>query len=642
MNKYPFWKYLLILAVIAVALVYALPNLYGEDPAIQVSPTRTTKVDASTVAQVEEILKQANLRPTGTLLDDKGAKFRFADTEVQLRARDVAARALGDGYVVALNLLPATPAWMSALGAKPMSLGLDLRGGVYFLMQVDMRAVLKKAEEATADDVRSLLREKRVRDVSVGRNESGSVEVRFNNAAERARGSELIRGELRDVEIQEAQRDGKSLLIMRLTQKALEEKKKFALEQNITSLNNRVNELGVAEPIITQQGTERIVVQLPGVQDTAKAKEIIGRTATLEIMLVDEEGESRAAAGDIPAGSKLFRMRDGRPILLKNRVIYSGDNIVNATPGFDSQTNHPIVSITLDNRGAAINQRVTGENVNKHMAVVYIEIKSEPKRDLAGKPVLDEQGREVRVSRRVEEVITAPSIRQQLGKRFQIEGSFTVQEASDLALLLRAGAFAAPVEIIEERTVGPSLGAENIERGFHSTWVGFALIAVFMVIYYSVFGITSVLALAVNLILLVGLLSMLPTTLTLPGMAGIALTLGMAIDANVLINERIREELRNGNTPHASIHAGYDRAFGTIIDSNITTLIAGLSLFAFGSGPVRGFAVVLCLGILTSMFSGVMVSRAFVNMIYGRRPKLNRLLIGNTRWSASAPAGKKA
>jgi preprotein translocase subunit SecD len=642
MNRYPLWKYLLVFAVIAVALVYALPNLYGEDPAIQVSPTRTTKVDAAVVARVEDILKQNGLPHAGILADDKGAKFRFTDTEIQLRARDVVARSLGEGYVVALNLLPATPEWMRTLGAKPMSLGLDLRGGVYFLMQVDMRAVIKKAEEAAADDVRQALRNARIRDASVGRSEGGAVEVRFKDVADRDRALEVIKKDTRDLQVVEGQREGKALLTVRLTDAALEEKKKFALEQNITSLNNRVNELGVAEPIIQQQGLDRIVVQLPGVQDTAKAKEIIGRTATLEIMLVDEERDVRAqTAGDVPLGSKLFRMRDGAPILLKNRVVYSGDNIVNATPGFDSQTSRPIVSITLDNRGAAINQRVTGENVNKRMAVVYIEIKSEPKRDAAGRPMLDEQGREVRTTRRVEEVITAPVIRQQLGKRFQIEGSFTVQEANDLALLLRAGAFAAPVEIIEERTVGPSLGAENIERGFHSTWFGFAMIAVFMIVYYAAFGVTSVLALAINLVLLIGLLSILPTTLTLPGMAGIALTIGMAIDANVLINERIREELRNGNSPHSSIHAGYDRAFATILDSNVTTLIAGMSLFAFGSGPVRGFAVVLCLGIMTSMFSGVMVSRAFVNLIYGRRPKLARLSIGNTRWSDPVSATKK-
>lgn len=638
MNKYPVWKYLLIFALVAMGAVYAVPNLYGEYPAIQISPTRLTKVDAAVLTRVEGVLQQARLAYTGTLLEDKSAKIRFPDTEIQIRARDVVAQTLGDGYVVALNLLPAAPAWMRWIGAKPMSLGLDLRGGVYFLMQVDTRAVIKKAEETAAEDARRLLRDKKVRYTTVARMEAGSVEIRFKEAAERLRAADLLKKELRDLDYTETERSGDFILVGRLSQAAVAERKRFALEQNITSLNNRVNELGVAEPMIQQQGSDRIVVQLPGVQDTARAKEILGRTATLEIMLVDEDNQGALLTGSVPAGSKLFKMRDGRPILLKNRVIYSGDNIVNAAPGFDSQGGRPIVSITLDARGAAINQRVTGENVGRRMAVVYIELKSEPKFDEHGKSVLDESGRPVRVNRRAEEVITAPVIRSQLGKRFQIEGLDSVEEANDLALLLRAGAFAAPVEIIEERTVGPSLGAENIERGFHSTWIGFAAIAVFMIVYYAMFGITAVIALAVNVVLLVGLLSMLPTTLTLPGMAGIALTVGMAIDTNVLINERIREELRNGNSPHTSIHAGYDRAFGTIFDSNVTTLIAGLSLFAFGSGPVRGFAVVLCLGILTSMFSGVMVSRALVNLIYGRRAKIARLAIGNTRWHESAAA----
>jgi preprotein translocase subunit SecD len=514
-----------------------------------------------------------------------------------------------------------------------MNLGLDLRGGVYFLMQVDMRAVLKKAEETAAEDLRRLLREKKIRYLTVTRLEAGTLEVVFREAAERDRALEVVKKELRDLNYTEGARGAEFTLRGRLSEEALRAKKHFAIEQNITSLNNRVNELGVAEPLIQQQGEERIVVQLPGVQDTAKAKEILGRTATLEIRMVDEERDVMSAlAGNVPVGSKLYKMRDGRPILLKTGLVYSGDNIVDSSPGFDSQTGRAIVSITLDARGAGINQRITGENIGKRMAVVYAEIKSETQRDTAGRPVLDVSGREVRVSRRIEEVITAPVIRSQLGKRFQIEGLESTQEANELSLLLRAGAFAAPVEIIEERTVGPSLGAENIQRGFHSTWIGFAAISVFMVIYYFVFGVTSVLALGVNVLLLVALLSMLPTTLTLPGMAGIALTVGMAIDANVLINERIREELRNGNSPHASIRAGYDRAFGTIIDSNVTTLIAGLALFMFGSGPIRGFAVVLCLGILTSIFSAVLVSRGLVNLIYGRQAKLERLAIGNTRW----------
>ena len=639
MNKYPLWKYLLILVIVVVAFIYALPNIYGEYPAVQVSATRTTKVDQALLAFIENQLKQANIAYTGAVIDDKGARIRFTDTETQIRARDLVQKALGDNYIVALNLLPATPAWLAAINAKPMYLGLDLRGGVYFLMQVDMGAVLKKAEESDTDDMRRVMREKKIQYLTVTRFDRGGIEIRFRDSAERDKGRELIRKDLPDFELTDVDRGGDFIINAKLKQSAIAEKSRFAMEQNMNSLRNRVNELGVAEPIIQQQGQDRIVVQLPGVQDTAKAKEILGRTATLEIMMVDEEHDlAGALAGQVPPGSKLYKMRDGRPILLKNQLIYSGDNIVDAAPGFDSQTNTPIVSITLDARGAAINQRVTGENVGKRMAVVYIEIKSEPKLDENGKPVLDANGRQVRVSKRVEEVITAPVIRSQLGKRFQIEGLDSVQEANELSLLLRAGAFAAPVDIIEERTVGPSLGADNIAKGFHSTWVGFTAISVFMIIYYFFFGLVSVVALAVNLLLLVALLSMLQATLTLPGMAGIALTLGMAIDSNVLINERIREELRNGNTPQASIYTGYERAFGTILDTNITTLIAGLALFMFGSGPIRGFAVVLCLGILTSMFSAVMVSRSLVNLMYGSRHKLAKLPIGNTAWKEDAKA----
>jgi len=639
MNKYPLWKNLLILVIVLVGIVYALPNLYGEYPAVQISPTRTTKVDQGLLALAESQLKQANISYVSAVLDDKGARIRFTDTETQLRARDLVQKALGEQYIVALNLLPATPGWLAALRAKPMYLGLDLRGGVHFLMQVDMAAVLKKAEESYVDDMRRVLREKKVQYLTVTRFDRGGVEIRFRDAGERDKGRDILRKELPDVELVDADRSGDFAISAKMKQTAVFEKSRFALEQNMNSLRNRVNELGVAEPIIQQQGQDRIVVQLPGVQDTAKAKEILGRTATLEIMMVDEEHDLGGALADqVPAGSKLYKMRDGRPILLKNRLIYSGDNIVDAAPGFESQTGSAIVSITLDARGAAINQRVTGESVGKRMAVVYIEIKSEPKVDEQGRPVLDANGRAMRVSKRVEEVITAPVIRSQLGKRFQIEGLDSVQEANELSLLLRAGAFAAPVEIIEERTVGPSLGADNIAKGFHSTWVGFAAIALFMSVYYVIFGLISVMALAVNVLLLVALLSMLQATLTLPGMAGIALTVGMAIDANVLINERIREELRNGNTPQASIYAGYERAFGTILDSNVTNLIAGLALFMFGTGPIKGFAVVLCLGILTSMFSAVMVSRSMVNLMYGGRRKLVKIPIGNTAWKETSSA----
>ena len=637
MNKYPLWKNLLILVIVLVGIVYALPNLYGEYPAVQISPTRTTKVDQGLLILAESQLKQANISYVSAVLDDKGARIRFTDTETQLRARDLVQKALGEQYIVALNLLPATPGWLAALRARPMYLGLDLRGGVHFLMQVDMAAVLKKAEESYVDDMRRVMREKKVQYLTVTRFDRGGVEIRFRDAGERDKGRDILRKELPDVELVDADRSGDFAINAKMKQTAVFEKSRFALEQNMNSLRNRVNELGVAEPIIQQQGQDRIVVQLPGVQDTAKAKEILGRTATLEIMMVDEEHDlGGALAGQVPAGSKLYKMRDGRPILLKNRLIYSGDNIVDAAPGFESQTGSAIVSITLDARGAAINQRVTGESVGKRMAVVYIEIKSEPKLDEQGRPVLDANGRAMRVSKRVEEVITAPVIRSQLGKRFQIEGLDSVQEANELSLLLRAGAFAAPVEIIEERTVGPSLGADNIAKGFHSTWVGFAAIAVFMSVYYAIFGLISVAALAVNVLLLVALLSMLQATLTLPGMAGIALTVGMAIDANVLINERIREELRNGNTPQASIYAGYERAFGTILDSNVTNLIAGLALFMFGTGPIKGFAVVLCLGILTSMFSAVMVSRSMVNLMYGGRRKLVKIPIGNTAWKETS------
>ena len=633
MNRYPLWKYLLILAVVVPGIIFFLPNLYGEDPAIQISATRTTKVDAVTQAQVEQVLQHAGLETRAVQRDEKGIKIRFRDTDTQLKARDIVQGALGDNYTVALSLVPATPAWLGWLHANPMYLGLDLRGGVHFLMQVDMASAVKKAEERYVDDLRGTLRDKKVRYLTVARLDSGGLEMRFRDPAERDKARDAVRRDMPELLLTDAVKGSDLVLLARLTDQALIEKRKFALEQNITALRNRVNELGVAEPVIQQQGDDRIVVQLPGVQDTAKAKEILGRTATLEIMMVDEEHDLDAArTGNVPPGSALYKDRRGRPILLKKQVVYSGDNIVDAAAGFDSQQGGPVVHITLDARGAAINQRITGENVGKRMAVVYIEIKSETRRDAQGQPVLDEAGRPIRDRVRVEEVITAPVIREQIGKRFQISGLDSIEEARDLALLLRAGALAAPVEIVEERTVGPSLGAENIERGFHSTWIGFAAISVFMIIYYLMFGVTAVMALGINVVLLVALLSMLQATLTLPGMAAIALTVGMAIDANVLINERIREELRNGNTPHASIHAGYERAFGTILDSNITTLIAGLALFSFGSGPVRGFAVVLCLGILTSMFSGVMVSRALVNLIYGRRARIERLAIGNTQW----------
>ncbi|MFQ5545664.1 MAG: protein translocase subunit SecD [Acidiferrobacterales bacterium] len=620
MNQYPFWKYLLILVVMAVGLLYAVPNLYGEDPAIQISATRTS-VDARTLARIEQILRDGGLTPISSQLDELGAKIRFADTETQLKARERVQKQLGETYTVALNLLPATPRTLNAVGGKPMYLGLDLRGGVHFLMQVDMAAVLKKAEERYVSDIKRTLREaERIRYLTVKRLEQGGLEVRFRDGTERERARAAIRTELPELELTE--RDGADgpILFAKLNETALREQQEQALEQNMTSLRNRVNELGVAEPIIQRQGAERIVVQLPGVQDTAEAKRILGRTATLEILLVDEEHDvSSAIAGRPPPGSKLYRHRDGRPILLKNRLIYSGDNIVDASPSFDGRTNEPIVSIALDSQGAAINQRVTGKNVGKRMAVVYVEVRSEVKRDDNGDPILNELGEPVRTKRRIEEVITAPVIRQQLGKRFQIEGAFTVEEANELALLLRAGALAAPISIVEERTIGPSLGQENVKQGFQAILIGFVAVMIFMAIYYRAFGVIADVALTLNLVLIVAVLSLFQATLTLPGVAGILLTVGMAVDANVLIFERIREELRAGNTPQASIHAGYEKALGTIADANITTLIAAIMLFNFGTGPIKGFAITLSIGILTSMFTAILGSRAVANLIFGGR-----------------------
>ncbi|MHB8454788.1 MAG: protein translocase subunit SecD [Acidiferrobacterales bacterium] len=634
MNKYPLWKNLLILAIVVCGAIYALPNLYGEDPAVEISATHTATVDAQTLSRVEQDLARASMAYKSARMSAHGITIRFANTDVQLRARDLIQQDLGDNFTVALDLLPATPVWLRWLHAYPMYLGLDLRGGVHFLMQVDMASAIKKAEEGYVDDLRVAMREKDARYLSVERLDSGGIMVRFRDANERDKGQSAIAAKFPELTLTDQQQEGEYDILVKLGEQALREKRKFALDQNITSLRNRVNELGVAEPIIQQQGQDRIVVELPGVQDIAKAKEILGRTATLEIMMVDEEHDLGAAlAGQVPPGDKIFYDRNQRPILLKNHVIYSGDNIVDASAGFDSQqSGAAVVNITLDSRGAAINERITGDNVGKRMAVVYIEIRHETKLDAMGKPVLDQNGKPVKQAVRIEQVITSPVIREQLGKRFEISGLASIDEARDLALLLRAGALAAPVEIIEERTVGPSLGAQNIRRGFHSTWIGFAAIAVFMIAYYLIFGVISVIALAINVVLLIALLSILQATLTLPGMAGIALTVGMAIDANVLINERIREEIRNGNTPQASINTGYDRAFGTILDSNVTALIAGLALFMFGSGSVRGFAFVLCLGILTSMFSAVMISRSLVNLLYGSKRKLERISIGNTRW----------
>ncbi|OGT34226.1 MAG: protein-export membrane protein SecD [Gammaproteobacteria bacterium RBG_16_51_14] len=624
MNRYPLWKNILILLIVVTGMVFALPNIYGKYPALQISPSRAAEVNEYTKLQVSTALEGAGIQYTSIDLGVDRLIIRFDDTEIQLRAQSVVKTALGNNYVVALNLAAATPDWLRKLGAEPMFLGLDLRGGVHFLLEVDMDAAVVKAEERYISDLRTLLRENKVRYKTITRIDTGGVLIRFQDAEHQNQGIKQIEDNFRELELKVPDAASEPQVQLKITEKAIQEVKKFALQQNITTLRKRVNELGVAEPIIQQQGLNRVVVQLPGIQDTARAKEILGATATLEFRMVDEEHNPQDALdGRIPAGSKLYYDRSGQAMLLSKQVMLTGDYIIDAASGIDSMSGGPDVTITLDGKGAKIFSRETRDEVGKRMAVVFIENKTE---------TINVDGVIQQKKETIEEVINAATIREQLGKRFHITGLDSTQEARNLALLLRAGALAAPINIIEERTVGPSLGAENIERGFHSVWVGFAVIAVFMIVYYLMFGLTAVVALGVNVILLIALLSMLQATLTLPGMAGIALTVGMAIDANVLINERIREELRNGNSPQASISAGYERAFGTILDTNITTLIAGLALFIFGTGPVRGFAVVLCLGILTSMFSAVMVSRSLVNLHYGSRHKLTRIAIGNTAW----------
>ncbi|MDR2196120.1 MAG: protein translocase subunit SecD [Gallionellaceae bacterium] len=602
MNQYPLWKNLLILIALVVGLIYTLPNFYGEAPAVQVQPLRTgIQADAALLQRVDDSLKAAGLNPEAMSLDASSVKVRFTDTDSQMKAKDVLQAKLGGDYVVALNLLSRSPQWLTSIGALPMYLGLDLRGGVHFLLQVDMKGALDKSLEAATGDIRGALREQNISYSGVTR-DGNQLTVHFLDAAARSQGEAEIGKRFTIFSMNDREQDGEFLLVIGLKPEELKRIQEAALQQNLVTLRNRVNELGVAEPVIQQQGADRIVVQLPGVQDTAQAKDILGRTATLEVRLVDEEHQYVEGSA-LPFGSDMFRESNGTPLLVKKAVIFTGERLNDAQPGFD-QNNQPAVNLSLDGVGARKFKEVTRANVGKRMAIILFE-----------------KGRG--------EIITAPVIREEIGGgRVQITGNMSTAEAQSTALLLRAGALAAPMEIVEERTVGPSLGADNIDRGFHSTWIGFAAIAIFMIIYYLLFGVVSVLALGANLLLLVALLSVLQATLTLPGMAGIALTLGMAIDANVLINERIREELRNGNTPQASIHAGYDHAFATILDSNVTTFIAGIALFMFGSGPVRGFAVVLCLGILTSMFSAVLVSRAMVNLIYGRRARLSKVAIG--------------
>jgi preprotein translocase subunit SecD len=622
MNRYPWWKYAILAIALVVGLLYTLPNVFGEAPAVQISSGKPTlKLDSSMTQRVSQVLATAGIQPDFVEFDGNSVRARFSDLDTQAKAKDAITRALNPdandpSYVVALNLLSRSPHWLSAIHALPMYLGLDLRGGVHFLMQVDMKSALTKKAEALTGDIRTLLRDKNLRHAGITR-DGNTVDVRFRDRETVNAARALLTEQLPDLQWTETA-DGTEIRMSgvlkpaaaRLVQDA-------AIKQNITTLHNRVNELGVAEPVIQQQGIDRVVVELPGVQDTARAKQTLGRTATLELRMVDDSAEASAAAigsGPVPFGTERFVERGGRSIIVKRNVVLTGDSLTDAQPGFDSQTQQPKVDLTVDAKGARIMRDTSRENIGKRMAIILFE---------KGKG----------------EVVTAPVIQGELGNRFQISGSMTASEATDTALLLRAGSLAAPMDIIEESTIGPTLGADNIAKGFHSVMGGFAAIALFMCCYYMLFGVFSTLALAFNLLLLVAVLSMLQATLTLPGVAAIALTLGMAIDANVLINERVREELRNGAAPQTAINAGYERAFATILDSNVTTLIAGVALLAFGSGPIKGFAVVHCLGILTSMFSAVMFSRGLVNLWYGGKKKLKGVSIGQVwRPQGAAPA----
>ncbi|CAN1556769.1 SecD Preprotein translocase subunit SecD [Burkholderiaceae bacterium] len=618
MNRYPIWKYLTVLVAVVIGLLYTLPNLYGESPAVQISSAKSTlKLDAGMLDRAQDILKKAGVANTGATFEQNGpvgtVRVRFANTDQQILARDTIEKALNPNpaeptYTVALNLLPASPSWLSAIGAHPMYLGLDLRGGVHFLLQVDMQGALAARYDSLVTDLRAALRDQRIENAGIERS-AMSVVLSFSSAANRDRAISALRTRNPDLQMVERTEGARLQIVATLSQAAMTAVQANALKQNITTLHNRINELGVAEPVIQQQGADRIVVQLPGVQDVAKAKDILGRTATLEIRMVDDSpaAQSALAAGTVPFGLERYQDRDGRPLLLRRQVVLTGENLQDAQAGRDNQSQQAAVHLTLDAKGARIFRDVTRDNIGKRMAILLFE-----------------KGRG--------EIVTAPVIRGEIpGGQVQISGSMSAEEAADTALLLRAGSLAAPMEIIEERTIGPSLGAENISKGFNSTLYGFLAIAVFMLIYYHLFGMFSSIGLALNVLMLLAVLSMLQATLTLPGIAAIALTLGMAIDSNVLINERIREELRNGEAPQQAIALGFDRAWSTILDSNLTTLIVGVALLVFGSGPVRGFAVVHCLGILTSMFTSVVGVRALANLWYGRQKKLQSISIG-TVW----------
>lgn len=604
MNRYALWQYLIIAVSLLIGLIYTLPNFYGESPAVQISPARTSaNADTSLLQRVEETLRQAGISAEGILLEENSIKVRFENTDTQIKAKDLLESTLGNDHIIALNLLANSPQWLTNLGALPMYLGLDLRGGVHFMLAVDMEGALEKSLDRYSTDIRSTLREHKIPYTGVEK-QAKKLIVKFRDMEPRTKAITELKTNYPDLKLTEEQVENRYHLTAAITPEAQIRMQDSAVQQNITTLRNRVNELGVAEPIIQKAGIDRVIVQLPGVQDTAKAKDILGRTATLEVRMVDDERDLDAALrGQVPFGTELYEERGGNPLLVKKQVLLTGEHITDAQPGFDKD-NQPAVHINLDGNGSRVFKQLTRDNIGKRMAILLIE-------------------------KNKSEVITAPVIREEIGGgRVQISGRMTSTEARDVALLLRAGALAAPMDIIEERTVGPSLGADNIARGFNSTLYGFLAVSIFAMMYYTAFGVISVIALGMNLLLLVGLLSIMQATLTLPGMAALALTVGMAIDANVLINERIRDELRTGASPQLAIHSGFERAFGTIVDSNITTLIAGIALFAFGSGPVKGFAVVLCLGILTSVFTATFVTRGIVNLVYGSRRRLDHVPIG--------------
>ena len=608
LNQYPLWKYILLAFIMAAGIIYSLPNLYGEDPSIQISHRSQTLIEEDRLA-IESALKQNEIPFKSVELTNNKVLARFDDETIQLKAIGKLETSLDKQYLLALNLAPATPDWLRALNASPMYLGLDLRGGIHFLMEVDMLAAINGLEESLLSDIKSFLRNNKIRYRGVSRDENG-LHIRFRSENEASETLSRLKREFRQLDF--TLLDDNSGIDAKLTEIAVRDEKKSALQQNIITLRNRVNELGVAEPVIQQQGESRIVVQLPGVQDSARAKAILGGTATLEFRLTEgtrADWYDANESGRIPLNSLLYHERNGDPVLLSRRIVVTGDQITGAASTIDSEQGVPAVSVSLDGKGAKKMGETTRDNIGKPMAVVFIENKIETKKV---------DGKTIKTRTTTKEVINVATIQGQFSNRFQITG-LESQEARDLSLLLRAGSLKAPVEIIEERTIGPSLGHDNIEQGFRSVIIGFVLVLIFMAVYYKSFGLIANVALTVNLVLLIAILSLLQATLTLPGIAGIVLTVGMAVDANVLIFERIREEIRNGNSMQASIHAGYEKAFSTITDANITTLLAAIVLFSLGTGPVKGFAVTLSIGILTSMFTAIMGTRAIVNLLYGNR-----------------------